>query len=148
MPGGLVVLWPPGELRAVMWTERQVVRRTQRTGSMDDVQDETADTSEPEMAIYTRNMSAEDAEIFNAASAKPELGDEVRLVRTMMVKLAASIAENHAALARGLTVLVRLLGLQGQQQTEASDLEREILDAAADALEMQRLFGMDEAAPK
>jgi hypothetical protein len=93
--------------------------------------------------FYARYLKGEDREIYDVASPKLDLGGEMRLIRTLNVRLLQKgLIEREVALRLAVAVLFRLVQVQEGGPQDETELRKEIFDVA-DLLTKQDQAAMD-----
>jgi hypothetical protein len=81
--------------------------------------------------LYAKYLSAEDRKVYDIASPKPDLAGEMRLIRTLIVRLLQKgLIEREVALRLAVAVLFRLVQVQKGGPEDETELRKEIFDVA------------------
>jgi hypothetical protein len=124
-------------------------RAAGKARTMDLMAHEVEITDAPPLGdLYAKYLSAEDRKVYDIASPKSDLAGEMRLIRTLIVRLLQKgLIEREVALRLAVAVLFRLVQVQKGGPEDETELRKEIFDVA-DLLTKQDQAAMDGEDPE
>jgi hypothetical protein len=80
--------------------------------------------AEEKKSLYRQHLPEKVRKIFDDADGDPDLEEEIRIFRTLLVLLSEAMVENDRSMVSVMNALIRAITLQAKRQGGTTDLER------------------------